>query len=111
MSDVVASGSLLLAVPIAFFAGVVSFLSPCVLPLVPGYLSYMSGMATANREQNLKVAPWTVAVAFVAGFSLVFIALGATATLLGSVLRENQELLARVGGIFIVVLGLVFIGA
>ena len=98
-------------VPIAFLAGVVSFLSPCVLPLVPGYLSYMSGMATANREQNLRVAPWAVAVAFVVGFSLVFIALGATATLLGSVLRENQELLARVGGLFIVLLGLVFMGA
>src|SRR5918994_1004277 len=59
-------------VPIAFFAGVVSFLSPCVLPLVPGYLSYMSGMATANREQNLRVAPWAVAVAFVVGLGLVF---------------------------------------
>jgi cytochrome c-type biogenesis protein len=96
--------------PIAFLAGVVSFLSPCVLPLVPGYLSYMSGVSTATREEGSKVAPWTVAVAFVIGFSLVFIALGATATLLGSLLRENQEVLARVGGLFIIFLGLVFIG-
>jgi cytochrome c-type biogenesis protein len=97
--------------PIAFLAGVVSFLSPCVLPLVPGYLSYMSGLATASEEGDVKVAPWAVAVAFVVGFSLVFIALGATATLLGSLLRENQEAFSRLGGVFIIVLGLVFMGA
>ena len=104
------------SLPLAFAAGVVSFLSPCVLPIVPGYLSYMSGLATgadADRSERggRTLSPWLAAIAFVAGFTVVFVALGATATLLGSLLRENQQLLARLGGAFIVLMGLVFIGA
>lgn len=95
--------------PIAFLAGLVSFLSPCVLPLVPGYLSYMSGMA-GDEDGSPRVTPWVVAVTFVLGFTAVFVALGATATLLGSFLRENQDVLARIGGAFIILMGLVFIG-
>ena len=97
--------------PLAFAAGVVSFLSPCVLPIVPGYLSYMSGMTGADDPEARKLPAWAVAITFVIGFSLVFIALGATATLLGSLLRENQRLLARAGGAVIIVLGLIFMGA
>jgi cytochrome c-type biogenesis protein len=96
-------------IPLAFAAGVVSFLSPCVLPLVPGYLSYMSGLSSAERVRP-SIAPWKVALGFVLGFSIVFVALGATATLLGSVLRENQTTLARLGGAFIIVVGLIFMG-
>jgi cytochrome c-type biogenesis protein len=95
--------------PVAFAAGVVSFLSPCVLPLVPGYLSYMSGVTGPESEREIPA--WAVAVGFIIGFSLIFISLGATATLLGSTLRDNQRLLARVGGAFIIVMGLIFIGA
>lgn len=93
--------------PIAFAAGLVSFLSPCVLPLVPGYLSYMSGMGASGNEPVPRrvVLP---ALAFVAGFTLVFVALGATATLLGSLLRDYKIELARVGGVVIILLGLVF---
>lgn len=94
-------------IPLAFAAGVVSFLSPCVLPIVPGYLSYMSGVAS---DQERRFPAWFVAVAFVAGFSVVFIGLGATASLLGSLLRDNQRELARVGGVVIIFLGLVFMG-
>ena len=96
-------------IPIAFVAGLVSFLSPCVLPLVPGYLSYMSGFSQTEGEKR-EMPAWVVALAFVAGFTVVFVVLGATATYLGSLVRENQRVLARVGGVFIIVLGLVFMG-
>lgn len=98
-------------IPIAFLAGVVSFLSPCVLPLVPGYLSYMSGLGTTD-ESDLRRSLRTglVALAFVAGFTMVFVPLGATATLLGSFLRHNQEAITRLAGALIIVLGLVFMG-
>ena len=96
--------------PIAFFAGLVSFLSPCVLPLVPGYLSYMSGVGAAEGELPNGRRTALVATAFVLGFTAVFVALGATATYLGSFLRSNQDLLSRIGGIVIVLMGLVFMG-
>ena len=97
-------------VPIAFLAGLVSFLSPCVLPLVPGYLSFMSGYG-AGEPARSGARSASAALAFVAGFTAVFVALGASATLLGSLLRGNRELLTRAGGVFIIVLGLVFMGA
>lgn len=97
--------------PIAFFAGLISFLSPCVLPLVPGYLSYMSGVSVADDENRRAFATGRVALAFVLGFSLVFVAFGATATALGSFLLSNKEMLARIGGLLIILMGLVFMGA
>ncbi|HET7482646.1 MAG TPA: cytochrome c biogenesis protein CcdA [Actinomycetota bacterium] len=96
-------------IPIAFAAGLVSFASPCVLPLVPGYLSYMSGFS-ANNEGGKTLAPWAAALGFVAGFTIVFVALGATATLLGSLLRDHQRVLVQISGALIIVLGLVFMG-
>lgn len=93
--------------PIAFAAGLVSFLSPCVLPLVPGYLSYMSGVG-ASAEDAVPKRVILPALAFVAGFTAVFVALGATATLLGSLLRDYRFELARAGGVVIILLGLVF---
>jgi cytochrome c-type biogenesis protein len=98
------------AVPVVFLAGLISFLSPCVLPLVPGYLSYMSGVSAGN-ESSRTIAPVLVALVFVLGFSLVFIAFGLSATALGSYLRVNKELFARIGGVFIIFMGLVFMGA
>lgn len=95
--------------PIAFVAGLASFLSPCVLPLVPGYLSYMSGLEIGEgRSGSLRTAG--VAGAFVLGFTFVFVALGATATLLGSFLRDNQETITKIGGVLIIAMGLVFMG-
>ena len=96
--------------PIAFVAGLVSFLSPCVLPLVPGYLSYMSGFSARDGEETKTIPPWVAALSFVGGFSVIFVALGATATLLGSLVSENQVLLTRISGVLIVLLGLVFMG-
>jgi len=97
-------------IPVAFAAGLASFLSPCVLPLVPGYISYMSGLSAAEQDTRSGLRAGSVALAFVGGFTAVFMALGLTATLLGHYLRENQELLSRIGGAVIIVLGLVFMG-
>jgi cytochrome c-type biogenesis protein len=98
-------------IPLAFVAGLASFLSPCVLPLVPGYLSYMSGLSI-NEEAEDKRTTHTalVAIMFVLGFTLVFVPLGATATYLGSFLGDYQRELARIGGAIIIIMGLIFMG-
>ncbi|SEG74363.1 cytochrome c-type biogenesis protein [Nonomuraea solani] len=106
MSDLVASGSLLLAVPIAVLAGVVSFLSPCVLPLVPGYLSYVTGMSEDPRRGRLVLG----SVLFVAGFALVFVLSGALFGGLGSIMLGNADIITRVLGVLTIVLGLAFLG-
>ncbi|MEO3889204.1 cytochrome c biogenesis protein CcdA [Nonomuraea sp. B5E05] len=106
MNDVVASGSLLLAVPIAVLAGVVSFLSPCVLPLVPGYLSYVTGMSADPRRGRLVLGT----VLFVAGFGLVFVLSGALFGGLGSIMLGNAEIITRVLGVLTILLGLAFLG-
>jgi cytochrome c-type biogenesis protein len=93
----------------AFFAGLISFVTPCVLPLVPGYLSYMSGFSTGESPPR-PGRTTLVAFGFVVGFTLVFVPLGATASVLGSALSSNKELLGRIGGGLIIVLGLVFMG-
>lgn len=97
-------------IPIAFFAGLISFVSPCVLPLVPGYLSYMSGMNASEPAADRTRRTASVAAAFVLGFSLVFVALGTTASLLGSLLSRYRLEFTRIGGVFIILLGLVFMG-
>jgi cytochrome c-type biogenesis protein len=106
MSDLVASGSLLLAVPIAVLAGVVSFLSPCVLPLVPGYLSYVTGMSSDPRRGRLVLG----ALLFVAGFAVVFVLSGALFGGLGAMMLVNAEIITRVLGVLTIVLGLAFLG-
>ena len=131
-AETVISGSLLLAAPIAFAAGAVSFLSPCVLPLVPGYLSFVTGLTGAELSgesagttasssgSNLSVT--TVATArtksrvlvgsllFVLGFSLVFVAYGLLFGALGEALVRYQQPITRILGIVVIVLGLAFMG-
>jgi cytochrome c-type biogenesis protein len=99
----------------ALIAGLVSFLSPCVLPLVPPYLVYMAGTSLerlADREPDLQVKRDTVVAAllFVFGFSTVFVALGASASVIGSFIRIYSEPLATIAGIIIIVMGLHFLG-
>src|SRR5690606_29663973 len=106
MSELVASGSLLLAVPIAALAGLVSFLSPCVLPLVPGYLSYVTGMSDDPRRGRLVLGT----TLFVAGFGAVFVLSGALFGQLGQTLLVNADLITRVLGVLTIVLGLAFLG-
>ena len=94
---------------LAFGAGVLSFTSPCVLPLLPGYLSYMSGVSAdelADRRGRLLLA----SLLFVAGFSIVFTALGATASVIGSLVDQHREILLRISGVFILIMGLVTLG-
>jgi cytochrome c-type biogenesis protein len=95
----------------ALAAGVVSFLSPCVLPLVPGYLSAVTGVS-ANELEN---ASWRrvlgPSLLFVASFSAIFILLGLTATGLGSVLQDHKDLLTKISGALIVAMGLLFVGS
>ena len=98
-------------VPVAFVAGLVSFLSPCVLPLVPGYLSVISGL----RVDEIESADWrrvlVPSLLFIASFSTVFILLGLTATALGSTLRDHQDLLTDIGAVLLIVMGTLFIAA
>jgi len=93
----------------AFAAGVVSFLSPCVLPLVPGYVSFVAGDASAGDERNATRAA-ALAVCFVLGFATVFVLLGASATALGQVLLAYRYQLNLVGGAIVIVFGLFLIG-
>ena len=96
---------------LAFVAGFVSFSSPCCLPLIPGYLSYVSALPVAELGQAAaRRVTLRAAVLFVAGFGTVFTLLGAGATLAGSTLLRNQDLLVRWFGGFIIVLGLVTMG-
>jgi len=97
----------------AFLAGLVSFLSPCVLPLVPGYVSMLSGMGVEQLKegQGNKAGLLSSALAFVVGFSLVFITFGASASAVGTFLLRNRGLLAPIAGALIVLFGLHLIGA
>ncbi len=95
---------------VAFLGGLLSFLSPCVLPLVPSYLSYITGMGGAAEIQQRRHLALLHAALFVVGFSFIFIALGATATAFGRVLNTYQQWLERVGGALIIVFGLFTMG-
>lgn len=94
---------------LAFFGGILSFLSPCVLPLVPGYLSYIADVRIEDATSDDKTIRRKIlisALLFVAGFSLIFIALGAGASSISSILKSYQDILSKISGGFIVLLGL-----
>jgi cytochrome c-type biogenesis protein len=92
---------------VSFAAGLTSFISPCVLPIVPGYLSFISGVSLEEMQgQGAARRVMIAAVAFVLGFSTVFVALGASATLIGAFLKHNGPLLAKVAGAVIILFGL-----
>jgi cytochrome c-type biogenesis protein len=111
--ETITDGSMLLAVPLALAAGLVSFLSPCILPLVPGYLSYVTGLSAAEvfdeapRRRGRLVAG---ALLFVAGFTVVFVSAGVLLGGFGGFLLEHQDVLQRVLGSVTIVLGLAFLG-
>jgi cytochrome c-type biogenesis protein len=99
-----------LGVLVAFLAGLLSFLSPCVLPLVPSYVGFLTGMTLPEVTGRRRIA-LVHALLFVGGFSLVFILLGASATALGRALNYYQVWLQRIGGVLIIGFGLVCLGA
>ena len=97
------------SLPVAFAAGLVSFLSPCVLPLIPAYLAYLAGHGLADAPRGAGGSPRSLLLlgaAFVLGFTLVFIALGATAGGIGSLLKDHLPLLRRLGGAVVILFGL-----
>src|SRR5580693_3004520 len=96
-------------IPVAIAAGLVSFLSPCVLPLVPGYLSTVIGVAPADIKHAGMRRVLGPSLLFIASFSLIFILLGLTATQLGSLLVDHIETLRMVGGALIVAMGVIFL--
>ncbi|MGI8946662.1 MAG: cytochrome c biogenesis CcdA family protein [Ornithinimicrobium sp.] len=111
MTELVLSGPLLAALAVALLAGLVSFASPCVLPLVPGFLGYVSGMSAAQGPGQEAGRGRVVlgAALFVAGFSAVFIAMGVVLSSVGLMLQEQQGLLLRLGGLVVIGLGVLMV--
>jgi cytochrome c-type biogenesis protein len=104
------SGSLLLAIPVAVVAGLVSFFSPCVIPLLPGYVSYVSGLSAVDLEQARRGRMLAGTVLFVLGFSAVFVSYGALFGYVGLELKAYQRTVDIVLGIVTIMVGLVFMG-
>jgi cytochrome c-type biogenesis protein len=104
------SGSLVLAVPVALVAGLVSFFSPCVVPLLPGYLSYTTGLSGADLESARRGRMLAGSLLFVAGFSLVFVSFGLVFGSLGEWLFRYSETITKVLGALTILVGIVFLG-
>jgi cytochrome c-type biogenesis protein len=102
--DQLMGGTLLAALPIAIFAGLISFLSPCVLPLVPGYVAYATGFASTKGKVLLG------SLLFVLGFTFVFASYGLAFGGLGSQIAANEDVITRVLGIFTIAMGAIFLG-
>ncbi len=111
LSQTVLSGSLIAAIPIAILAGLVSFASPCVVPLVPGYLGYVSGLAGADSARASRPRLVLGAVLFVAGFAAVFIVAGFAVGSVGVALVTNANWILRVLGAVVIIMGMVFMGS
>src|SRR5213078_609055 len=96
-------------IAIAFTAGLLSFLSPCVLPLIPSYVSFITGLSLEDASRARRHV-LLHSLLFVTGFTLVFLALGATATAVGQLLLRHRDWVGRVGGVLVIVLGLYLLG-
>ncbi|WP_369234029.1 cytochrome c biogenesis CcdA family protein [Streptomyces sp. R21] len=109
-NETVFSGALLLAFPIAVLGGLVSFFSPCVLPLVPGYLSYVTGVSGTDLADARRGRMAAGAGLFVLGFTVVFVSGGALFGYWGSNLQEHQDVLSKVLGVLMILMGVFFMG-
>jgi cytochrome c-type biogenesis protein len=96
----------------AFLAGVISFLSPCVLPLIPGYLSFMTGLTASELSDDSRPLAQIMGTAllFVIGFSTVFVLLGASASVLGQFLTQYRDLIEKIAGVVVVLFGVFMLG-
>ncbi|MEV7278223.1 cytochrome c biogenesis protein CcdA [Streptomyces sp. NPDC093111] len=110
MNETVFSGALLLALPIAVLGGLVSFFSPCVLPLVPGYLSYVTGVTGTDLAEARRGRMAGGAALFVLGFTVVFVSGGALFGYFGSTLQEYRGTLTTVLGVLMILMGVFFVG-
>lgn len=111
-SAAILSGSLWVAVAVAAAAGVVAFLSPCVLPVVPGYLGYVSGLAGQTAERSARRGRMLAgSLLFVAGFAVVFMVLGGFVGVLGHLLQGHMVWVERIAGAIVILMGLLFLGA
>jgi len=112
VSGTILTGSLLAALPIALLAGLVSFASPCVVPLVPGYVGYVSGMAGAEvAAKRARPRLMLGVLLFVAGFSAVFLVLTIGVTTIGAQLQGQIDVISRILGVVVILMGLAFMGA
>ena len=110
MDTQIATGSLVAAAAVALVAGFVSFASPCVLPLVPGFLGYVTGLSDVSLERRSRGRLVLGAVLFVLGFTVVFLIAAAAVSTVGLAFREHQSALMRIGGAVVLVMGLMFLG-
>ncbi|WP_336712084.1 cytochrome c biogenesis CcdA family protein [Arthrobacter sp. USHLN218] len=109
--ETVLSGSVLLAIPVAMLAGLVSFMSPCVLPLVPGYLGYVTGLTGVDLDSQRRGRMFAGIGLFVLGFSAVFVAIGAVFGQLGAWLKGTEAAwVTQLLGVVVIVMGIVFMG-
>ncbi|MFG2882077.1 cytochrome c biogenesis CcdA family protein [Streptomyces sp. NPDC048297] len=109
-NETVLSGALLVALPVALLGGLVSFFSPCVLPLVPGYLSYVTGVAGTDLAEARRGRMVAGASLFVLGFSAVFVSGGALFGSFGWTLQEHKDVLSKVLGVLMILMGVFFMG-
>jgi cytochrome c-type biogenesis protein len=111
-AEAAVGGSMALAIPVALLAGLVSFFSPCVVPLLPGYLSYATGLGAAEVVEGSRRRGRMLAGAslFVLGFAAIFVATGVVAGSTGRVLNEYRPVITRVLGVVVIILGLIFAG-
>ncbi|MEV6423119.1 cytochrome c biogenesis CcdA family protein [Streptomyces sp. NPDC051662] len=110
MNETVYSGALLLALPIALLGGLISFFSPCVLPLVPGYLSYVTGVSGTDLADARRGRMVVGATLFVVGFTAVFVSGGALFGYFGGTLQDHREVLSKVLGVLMILMGVFFMG-
>lgn len=94
----------------AFLGGIVAFLSPCVLPIIPGYIAYISGVSVASERKGIDWKVVMSAVAFVLGFSFIFTLMGAASTAVGSFLQEYRWIISKIAAIIVIILGVHFTG-
>jgi cytochrome c-type biogenesis protein len=94
---------------ISFTAGLLSFLSPCVLPLIPSYVSFITGMSLDDVQRSRRIA-LVHSLLFVTGFTIIFLLMGATASAVGILFKKNSEWVARVGGVLVIIFGLYLLG-
>ncbi|MBA3342661.1 MAG: cytochrome c biogenesis protein CcdA [Gemmatimonadaceae bacterium] len=95
---------------VAFGAGLLSFLSPCVLPLIPSYITFLTGLSVEDVERGRKTTTLIHASLFILGFTAIFLALGATATMLGQMMLAWRDWISRIGGVLIILFGLYMLG-